>query len=427
MPSLFERATVQVPRYSRQLRDLLLSEGTQGVSERLRAKLSEALAPKTVPMEVRQADVLAADLSNIPPHPVPELKSGQGITVNWITVPPSPGSGGATTIFRIINHLQAQGYQNRVYFYDVYGGDHRYYADIVRSYFGFNGPVARVEDGMQDAHAVVATAWATAYPAFNAACAGKRFYFVQDFEPYFHPVGADSILAENTYRMGFYGITAGRWLAQKLHAEFSMDADFFDFGCDTRVYHRIPGSRRNGIVFYARPGAARRGFELGLMAMELFAARRPDITLHFYGDSMGRLPFPFVDHGKVTPARLNEIYNQCFGGLSLSMTNVSLVPHEMLAAGCIPVVNDAVQNRLVLDNSYVRYAAPNPHALASEMESLVDSQDFDALSAKAAGSVHAADWSSAGAKVDAIIRRTLKTSTHLDARPSAAPQSTLLA
>lgn len=421
MPSLFEKATVHVPRYSRQIRDLWVAEGPRGVAERLRAKLAEALAPKGASMEVRQADVLAADLSNIPVRTVPELRPGQDIEVNWITVPPSRGSGGATTIFRVINYLQAHGYRNRVYFYDVYGGDHRYYADIVRSYFGFKGPIGRVEDGMQDAHAVVATAWATAYPAFNARCAGKRFYFVQDFEPHFHPVGAASILAENTYRMGFYGITAGRWLPQKLQAEFGMDADFFDFGCDTRVYHRIPGSNRNGIVFYARPGAARRGFELGLMAMEVFAARRPDISLHFYGDRMGKLSFPFIDHGKVTPAQLNEIYNQCFGGLSLSMTNVSLVPHEMLAAGCIPVVNEAVHNRIVLDNAYVRYAPPNPHALASELEKVVDTKYFEMLSASASGSVRTTDWNSAGAKVDMVIRRTL--GSLQDAGIGAAPET----
>lgn len=339
---------------------------------------------------------------------MPALKGGQDIALNWVIVPPSKGSGGATTIFRIINYLQGHGYQNRVYFYDVYGGDHRYYADIVRSYFGFNGPVGRVEDGMQDAHAVFATAWATAYPAFNATCAGKRFYFVQDFEPYFHPKGASSILAENTYRMGFHGITAGRWLAQKLKLEFSMQADSFDFGCDTGVYHRIPGSKRNGIVFYARPGAERRGFELGLMAMEVFAKLRPDVAIHLYGDSIGKLSFPFVDHGKVTPAQLNGIYNQCFSGLSLSMTNVSLVPHEMLAAGCVPVVNDADHNRIVLDNAYVRYSPPNPHALAAALEGVVGSVDFESVSAEAAGSVRGSDWGSAGAKVDAAIRLALK-------------------
>jgi hypothetical protein len=331
---------------------------------------------------------------------------------------PSPGSGGHTTIFRIINYLEAHGYRNRVYLDDVYGGDHLYYASIVRSYFGFQGLVARVEDGMEDAHAVIATAWSTAYPVWNASCSGKRFYFVQDFEPYFYPVGTCSILAENTYRMGFHGITAGRWLAQKLRTEFVMEADFFDFGCDMAIYHRFPASKRNGAVFYARPGAARRGFELGLMAIEVFAARRPEITLHFYGEKMGKLPFAFIDHGKITPVQLNEIYNQCYTGLSLSMTNVSLVPHEMLAAGCIPVVNDTDHNRIVLDNPYVRYAAPNPHALASELEAVVTTADFDTLSIAASGSVRSANWDEAGAKVDAIIRRVLHGSHDAETRPA---------
>ena len=80
---------------------------------------------------------------------------------------------------------------------------------------------------MADAHAVVATGWPSAYAVYNARCAGKRFYFVQDYEPYFEPVGANSVLAENTYRMGFHAITAGQWLAEKLSREFGMKADYF--------------------------------------------------------------------------------------------------------------------------------------------------------------------------------------------------------
>jgi len=160
-------------------------------------------------------------------------------------------------------------------------------------------------------------------------------------------------------------------------------------------------------VFYARPEAARRGFELGLMAIEAFAARRPEIDIHFYGDKMGKLPFRFVDHGRVSPEELNQIYNQCYAGLSVSLTNVSLVPHEMLAAGCIPIVNDAAHNRIVLNNSFVRYAPAYPLALASELERLVTTPDFDSLSEAAAASVRSVTWDDAGATVDGIFRRTL--------------------
>jgi hypothetical protein len=143
------------------------------------------------------------------------------------------------------------------------------------------------------------------------------------------------------------------------------------------------------------------------MAMRAFAERRPEVPLHFYGEKMGDLPFRFVDHGKVTPAELNVIYNSCRAGLSLSMTNVSLVPHEMLAAGCIPVVNEGEQNRVVLDNPYVRYAAADPNSIAATIEAVIDAPDFDAVSVAASANVLSATWSDAGKKVDRIFRREL--------------------
>lgn len=406
------KTTNQIGRRYRQLRDLWQKQGGRGITNRIRTAAAERLLPKDLPWPVGREDVLDADISNPPERRILANEAGGPLKLNWVTIPAAPKSGGHTTLFRIIRHLEKRGYQNRVYFYNVHGADHDYYKGFVRSFYGFEGPVERVEDGMEDAHGVFASSWATAYPAFNSRCAGKRFYFVQDFEPYFHPVGALSLLAENTYRMGFHAITAGKWLSTRLHDEFGMDADSFDFGCDTATYHLLPDERRSGLVFYARPEAARRGYELGLMAMELFAKRNPNVDLHFYGENIGSLPFRFVNHGRITPDELNRIYNRSFAGLSLSLTNVSLVPHEMLAAGCIPVVNEGVQNRLVLDNPYVRYAASNPHALAYELENVMKMADFKAYSRSASESVRGITWDDAGAKVDQIIRDALSPKTN---------------
>lgn len=403
---MIERARSQIGRRYRQSRDILVSEGVGGITKRARMAAARWLQPRDAILEVRRADVIAADLSRPFCPVIPELAPGQPVTVNWVTSPPGPGSGGHTTLFRIINYLEANGYSNRIYLYDVYGGDHCYYESIIRHYYRFHGMVAKVDAGMADAHAVVATAWSTAYPVFNSRCAGKRFYFVQDFEPSFYPVGSLNFLAENTYRMRFHAITAGAWLAKKLRDEYGMASDSFNFGCDTARYKRL-GVTRSGVVFYARPEAARRGFELGVMALEVLAARRPDIQLHFYGRKMGRLPFGFHNHGHVTPDELNEIYNRCYAGLSLSLTNVSLVPHEMLAAGCIPVVNEGIQNRIVLDNPYVRYAPLDPHALATALEEVVTMAEFDVLSREAAESVRGGTWEDAGAAVDRILRGAL--------------------
>jgi O-antigen biosynthesis protein len=407
--SAIEQIKAQLGRRLRQLRDLWSAESSREIWNRVRRAAAAWLAPKTAISPVRSADVMAVDLCQPLRRMIPRIVPQQPLIANWVITPPSPGSGGHTTLFRMIRYLEAHGYLNRIYFYDVYRGDHSYYESIVRNYYDFHGSLANVDEGMKDAHLVVATGWPTAYPVFNSPSAGKRFYFVQDFEPYFYPVGAMSSLAETTYRMGFHGISIGKCFADKLRAEFGMTVEAFKYGCDISRYRRLEASKRSGIVFYARRETARRGFELGLMVLEVFAARMPDVEIHIYGDKIGKLPFAFVDHGHVTPDEINGIYNRCCAGLSLSFTNVSLVALEMLAAGCIPVVNDTIQVRTDLDNSFVHYAPPYPRALAAALDAVISDPDFDSMSIAAAGSVASTTWEDAGASFDEIVRRALDT------------------
>ncbi|MBS3649420.1 glycosyltransferase family 1 protein [Pseudaminobacter sp. 19-2017] len=400
-------ARVQLGRRSRQIRTILTTDGYRRIVHRLRSKASDRLRPRNEPWLVSPEDVLAADVSQPVPVARLKVKKNEPIVVNWVIGAAAPRSGGHTTAYRMVNYLQGKGYRNRVYLHDPFGGDHKYYAAIAREHYGLHCEIGDLRKGMSDAHAVVATDWASAYAVFNARCTGKRFYFVQDFEPYFYPVGTNSLLAENTYRMGFHGITAGRWLAEKLAREFGMRSDFFPFGCDTGRYRRDPSSKRGGVAFYARAGTPRRAVELGLLALELFARRQPEIELHLFGERIGNLHFNFINHGVVTPAKLNDIYNRCFAGLCLSLTNVSLVPYEMLASGCIPIVNDAEHNRMVLNNAHIRYAAATPHALAAALDEVVNMADFVSASTRAAESVASTSWDDAGAAVDAAIRRAL--------------------
>ena len=125
------------------------------------------------------------------------------------------------------------------------------------------------------------------------------------------------------------------------------------------------------------------------------------MTIHLYGERVGRLPFPFVDHGVVTPDELNRIYNQCFAGLSLSMTNVSLVPQEMMASGCLPVVNDAEHNRSALQVAgHIAYPAAEPHALAAALMDVCSLPDFLSEANAASKSVQSQSWDDAGALVE---------------------------
>jgi len=260
-----------------------------------------------------------------------------------------------------------------------------------------------------DTDAVFSTGWETAYPSFRSASLARRFYFVQDFEPWFAPAGSESTLAESTYRFGFHGITAGRWLSTKLHDEYGMSADPFDFGADPGHYSYDPAGTHDEIMFYARPATQRRGFELGLLVLDIVARERPGTVINLVGTRVHRkLPFPYRSVHGVGADELGEIFNRCAAGLVLSFSNMSLMPLELLAAGAIPVVNDAPNNRLVVDNPHVVYAPPLPRALADALIAVLDDPERDRKAAVAAASVAVRDWGVARTQFLAAFERAMR-------------------
>jgi O-antigen biosynthesis protein len=159
------------------------------------------------------------------------------------------------------------------------------------------------------------------------------------------------------------------------------------------------------VLFYARPHTPRRGFEFGCLVLEELAREHPEVTIHLVGADVSkyRLPFKFVNHGVLAPAQLNNLYNQCTAGLVLSMTNMSLLPLEMLGAGCIPVVNDGPNNRLVSDNPFIQYVEPAPQVMARALWQAMARADQTKHARKAAESVTGATWEAAGERVEALL------------------------
>jgi beta-1,2-rhamnosyltransferase WsaF-like protein len=402
----------------RQTRRLLRTEGYAGIATRLSVRMTNRISPPGS----RRMPIAGADLERaariagagwILPPPLP-VETGQPLTIAWVSGPAGPGSGGHTTMFRVVSALERAGHKCILYLSDQHGWTLERHVQTIRSWWPWvQAEVRDAADGIEDAHAIFATAWETAYPVLASPARGKRFYLVQDFEPSFYPSGSEALLAEATYRFGFHGVTAGRWLAELLERDYGMTADHFDFGRDL-TYGLDPSigpEQRTGVCFYSRPDTPRRGYELGLLALELFAKRHPEVDIHLYGLESKRLPFTAADLGLRTPEQLNQLYNRSIAGLVVSATNVSLVPHEMLAAGCIPVVNDAEHNRVVLDNSHVAYAPATPFELAGALGALVErvAAERQAAAEAAAASVHGASWDDAGAEVVRIVEGVVGT------------------
>jgi glycosyltransferase involved in cell wall biosynthesis len=399
----------------RQTGRLLRAEGGAAVGARALRRAADQLAPTgygRLPVSRGHLFGAAEVAANgwVLPGPAPTVPS-ERLTVGWVFVPPRPGSGGHTTMFRLISALEQAGHRCVLYVLDRHGWELGQHERTIRRWWPWvEADVRDFAAGMEDSHAIFATAWETAYAVLASPAKGVRFYLVQDFEPSFYPAGSEALMAEATYRFGFHGVTAGRWPAGRLRDEYGMPADHFDFGCDLdRYWCDGAVEARSGICYYCRPRTPRRAYELAMVALDLFAARHPEVDIHLFGRAAGKLGFRATDHGVLTPEQLNALYNRCIAGLALAATNGSLVPHEMLAAGCIPVVNDGEQHRMVLDNPHVAYAPPTPFDLAEALSALVERPlaARTAAAAAAATSVQAASWGTAGQQVDRIVRRVV--------------------
>lgn len=400
----------------RQAVRLLRTEGTRGVTDRLRARVASYLVPPgSVQPEVSDREFeAAASLSAAGwqlPAPI-HWEAGQPLKVSWVCTPPALGSGGHTTMFRLVTALMAAGHECIVYITDRHQWDFEsHQARIRQGWPDMRAEIRNFDDGVEDCHALFATGWNSAWTILRTQARGLRCYLVQDFEPSFYPAGSSYLLAEATYRFGFKSVTAGQWLPTLLRDQYDVDAVGFDFACDLDHYRLgATNEPRHGVCYYCRPSTPRRAHELAIAALRLFSRRNPGTPIHLYGETVRNPGFEAIQHGVLTPAELNVLYNQMSAGLVLSATNVSLVPHEMLSSGCIPVVNDADQNRLVLASDQVSYVDANPVALAEELERLASSSPTEQAdrATAASASVSGRNWDDVGDEFVKIVTQLVK-------------------
>jgi glycosyltransferase involved in cell wall biosynthesis len=365
--------------------------------------------PLDIIWPVSPKEIVAADWHK-PPQTAGPAKHQPPYTFNWVVPPMGQVSGGNVSIFRVIAYLESKGHTCRVYFSDARGVPT--FEDVKRvmhEYPSIQAELFYNAEVMKPCDAIFATSWPTAYTVFNFDKARRKFYFVQDFEPYFEPVGSYSTLAENTYRFALHGVTLGKWLADKLHEEYGMVCDAVDLGVDSTEYYLTNPKPRRKVLFYTRPVSPRRGFELGILALEQFHKLHPEYEINLLGWDMSRydIPFPFVNNGILSPEKLNELYNQCAAGLVLSFTNMSLLPLELLSSGCQAVMNDADCTRQVSYAAQLRYADPNPAALATALYQAISDAEQPKVIKELADYAKHFQWVDSNQRIEKLLRREL--------------------
>lgn len=273
----------------------------------------------------------------------PRAKSKK-LKVGWIVPHLPKGSGGHRNILRVAYHLKKFGHELSLYFIDTNDTSAQIRQVVQENYYPLDCRIERFEGSVEPVDVLFATHWSTVRFALAERAKAKRLaYFVQDFEPLFHPMGSDYILAENTYRQGLFHITSGPWCAHVLRNQFNVQAESFLFPIDRSIYFpRERKTHRPRVLFFGRPEMPRRCFELGLAMLEHLNRIAPEVELVMYGS--GELKnrsyaFPATIQGHVPGIDgLAHLYSDADVGVAFSTTNPSLVPYEMMACG-LPVVD----------------------------------------------------------------------------------------
>lgn len=267
---------------------------------------------------------------------------------------PIRGSGGHRTIYNFAASLARRGYDVDLM--------HEHPADAATAEWigSVLGDVSLTQHGgwVNYLHptASVATIWYSQRYAAQFWNDARQFYFVQDYEAMFNPVGDTYLHAAQSYSWGAQHVCVGRWLAHNLRAQFGVGVASGGLGVDHKVYRPLDdeddaatgsgsgatsGLRRrdNQIALLYQPEKFRRAPQLCIEALEIVKAQMPDTRIVLYGsDQKPHLPFEHEHLGLITDVnRINTLYAQSAAGLCISATNPSRIPFEMMAAGCVPV------------------------------------------------------------------------------------------
>jgi GT2 family glycosyltransferase/glycosyltransferase involved in cell wall biosynthesis len=276
-------------------------------------------------------------------------------TVNWF-VPDidSPYYGGISTALRIADQLKREhDVENR--FVAVTTPNEPFIRSALEAAFPAladspvvftDGSLADTLDRVPAADAAVATLWLTAYSVAHLQQVRRRFYLMQDFEPMFYPAGTSYALAEESYRLGLYGICNTDRLLDLYEKQYGGQGFAFSPAVDQTVFHANGRQSSAGdgpvrVFLYARPGHWRNCWELASLALDELKRKHGD-RVHIVTAGSWARPEDLgsgIQHlGLLDYRETGELYRTCDVGVALTVSaHPSYLPLELMACG-VPVV-----------------------------------------------------------------------------------------
>lgn len=300
-----------------------------------------------------------------------------------IAPPPLPGSGGHRTIFRNLIALVQAGFEVEAFVGGRRLRPGRLLTWQTERWFETSGIelIPGWPDVIRGADLVVATTWQSALHLGAVETDGRKAHFVQDYECLFYSEDDERyLLARSAHDLGLASITIGDWLVEVLAREHGIQARSTPFSADLDLYGAdlgTSGSRRGMVVANYQPEKPRRCPELMESALRLLLDSDPSIEVVTFGSRRSpRLDGNHRHLGLVDPKALAALYREAGAGLSMSATNPSRVPFEMMAAG-LPVVELGGDNTVFdLPEAGCLLAEPKDASVAGALHQILDDREL---------------------------------------------------
>ena len=256
-----------------------------------------------------------------------------------------PNLGGITSALRILTYIQNNGIETTIVLSSKSQDIESARRNVKLCMRDFEGNVKTYEESLDiDFDICIATSWQTVYYAKKLR--GYKVYFVQDYEPDFYETNDFSMLAKATYTQGFHIISLGKWNVDKIrknirnsdlykmdYIEFPYDKSEYKF--DDRDYLNYANKKTLKIACYIRFIGRR----IPYICEYLLSNTKNELKKYGYNleiDKRNKFSSG-INLGKLSRNELYRLYCNSDFGMVASMSNISLVPYEMLASG-LPVV-----------------------------------------------------------------------------------------
>jgi len=283
------------------------------------------------------------DFSDVKPNHMP-AKPHKKMRIAFLISDLVPFAGGITSVLRLGTFLSEFGYD--IHYLSFGTRPQREMENNARFNLPhFKGKVLGCSHLKEEFDIGIATCWESAYVLYSLDNIHYRAYFVQDFEPYFYPYGDEYILARNSYFLGCRHISLGQWNKIKLEElDSNIVVDCIDFPYEPRQYGTISRTIDTGglvrLAVYIKEDAKRAPYALMLGLAKVKKELRDKVDINVFGLSRYyRISFG-KNLGVLDADSLRSLYLRSHMGIVASMTNISLVPYEMVASG-LPVIEFA--------------------------------------------------------------------------------------